>query len=260
VAVFRLEDALRDQEAPDWKLEKLLKDAEEEIAFALQLFPGDPYLLSEEARLASLLADDAKAVQSLDKAFAGNPRNAYVARTLGRLYWQKGRTEDALRVLVAALEAKPQEKSLHYTYGRMLLDSGCTDLDLLEFHFRRSYTDGDSQYDAQVLHARTLFARDGGRAAKPVFRKTARAKTSVDAKREPRYPLSGRYRGRLERLEDSYAIIEMDGKGDWVNCQTSRVDESVSSEFRVGLRVSFRIAFSMLGPEAIDVARETDGL
>ena len=156
---------------PDWELEKLLSEAEDAIADALQKFPENDFILTSQARLSELLSEKSEAKGALERAFNTNPRNAHVARTLSRYYREAGDAEMAEDVLCKAIDARPNERSLHYAVARLMMERDAKPEEILH-HLKKSYSEGDSNYDAQLLHGRQLFVMGDTRGAKDVFKKT----------------------------------------------------------------------------------------
>src|SRR5260370_16994195 len=112
VEIRELEDGLA-AGAPETEIEGVVKDAERTLFDAQQEFPGDSHLLEDEARLAKILKDDARALKALGSAFNANPRNAIVAVRLARQLEESGETEKAAGILTKALEANPSDRGLH---------------------------------------------------------------------------------------------------------------------------------------------------
>src|SRR6202040_195241 len=104
-----------------------------------------------------LLRDDERALKSMKKAFDANPRNSYIALRLADIHESSGSVADAMAVLKRGLEANNSDKRLHFKFGQLLMKSEPGSNDELIYHFRRSFTDGDSNFDGQLLYARQLY-------------------------------------------------------------------------------------------------------
>lgn len=253
VGIFRIETALKLDDVTDEELERILRDTEQEISEGLKANPGDDYLLSAVAELATMLAQTSRAIKALEGALKENPRNAYVASTLARLYETQGEIEKACDVLRKALEANSNDKRLHHAYGKLRLQQGdATDEELL-YHFRKAYTKGDENLDAQLLHARQVFIVEGKDASNGIFASLSKATVSADYQRRLLYPLEGQFYGRIRKLEATHCFIERDGRGEWIYCHASNVEDSVWRLLRMSERVMFSVAFTLRGPSAFDV-------
>jgi hypothetical protein len=87
IGLVRLSDALGEGNAAG--IEQAIREVEQALHDGLQAFPGDSYLRTAEAKMAELIADSARAVSALEKAFQTNPRRdssqfdwlSYIAET-----------------------------------------------------------------------------------------------------------------------------------------------------------------------------------
>ena len=255
VEIYRLERELEAEEATDATLEAILREIESTIAEGLQAFPGDDYLLSAEARVATLLAQTERAERAMKQAFARNARNSYVAGMLAKLYDGQGRIDEAEQVLSQAVDADPTNRRMHYDLAKLKMEHHRASDEELKYHFRRSFSaPGDRNLDAQLLHARQVFLVDGARASKEWFSPLAAAEVASEKKNTILYSLSDRQFGRVVRKEAYYCLIEWEGTSDWVNCNYRNVESTVWDELRPGDRVEFELGFSMRGANATNIA------
>jgi len=242
-----------EQAQSDVEAEQLIKDIERNLADGLQRFPGDSYLLSAESELASSLADSARVLSALERAFAANPRNYQVASRLARAYRERGRVDDACKTLKEALDANPGEKRLHYAYAKFLLGQGGAEADELRYHLHRAYTPGDDSYDAQLLYGRQLFVMGDREGSRDVFRQLGQARVGPEFRHRVLYPLADVIRGRVVKLEATYCFVERDGSGDWVYGHRNTFEEDSWRRLVVASRVSFKVGFNFRGATAFDV-------
>jgi tetratricopeptide (TPR) repeat protein len=234
-------------------VEGTIKAVEKDLEDGLRRFPGDSHLLGLEAELAELLCESERFSTALKQSFAKNPRNGYVAWQLAKLHERRGQIEDAQRVLKDALDANRANTRLHLAYGKLLMRHNVGTNDDLIFHFHHSFTPGDSNYEAQLLYGRQLFVGGKLDEARQVFRSLKRVRLPNSVKRRHLYPLDGDFSGMVERSEAWYCLIRRDGDGAIVSFDE---DDSGDLEWRDlsrHSRVTFRIAFTMFGPEAFDV-------
>ncbi|MCK4815178.1 SIR2 family protein, partial [bacterium] len=152
ISLLKLKDVLKNKlksPASESLIEKYTKDIEKELSQGLQKFPMDSVLLSLESKFASLIMEYDRAIESLQKSFYANPRNAYIAIRLADCQ-KRNCIQDAEVTLKRALEEGGFNRKLHYAYGKLLLEIGTASNETLEYHFRRSYSPGDSNFDAQL--------------------------------------------------------------------------------------------------------------
>jgi Flp pilus assembly protein TadD/cold shock CspA family protein len=252
IATTKLQLAIRANE-PESVIESLLRDAERNLFEGLQRFPGDSYLFDADANLATLVSDDTRVLSSLKKAFSANPRSSYLAARLAKDHIRKSAFGDAKDVLEKGLEANPNDHRLRYLLAKLLLDTNSGTPQELEYHLARSFTQGDNNYDAQLLYGRQLYVNGNREESKKLFDRLAKAHVPSHVKNAPLYPLTSVSRGRIIRLEATYGFIAVDGSGEWLHVHQVSVSELTWEDLTRGVRVKFRIAFTMLGPTAIEV-------
>lgn len=240
----------------DRDLEELLKDIEANLADGLQKFPGDAHLLTAEAEIANILVDSKRSMDALEKAFAANPRSAFIAMRLARCYERADKRSAARETLRRAIEANRNDRGLHFSFAQLLLqESSPVDGEIL-YHLQRSYSPGDTNYEAQLLYGRELFRTGDLENSKKVFKQLSNARVAPEFRDQLLHPLPRRVHGTVKRIEATYFFVARDGTNDWVYAHRSGCDESVWAEARLGMRLSFRVAFNLRGPGAIDIARE----
>jgi tetratricopeptide (TPR) repeat protein len=253
VGIRTLQESL-DNEASDDLIEKQVKEVEDQLFNASQLFPGDSYLLESEAALAKLLSDHDRAIRAITKAFDANPRNSYIALRLAQVYESRGKTTEAKDVLEKGLGANNADKRLHFRLGKLLMESVATSGEELLYHFRRSFTDGDSNYDAQLLYARQLFIKGDLETSRRTFDKLSKAPLPHQFRTRLLYPLEGqRFTGRISRIESSYAFVIRDGPADLIFLHISNTPAGLWKSLAGGERVNFSLAFTFRGATAFDV-------
>jgi cold shock CspA family protein/tetratricopeptide (TPR) repeat protein len=257
VGLRRLEDVLQDGAAvSEEAVTSAIKSVEDSLLDGLQRFPDDPYLLTSEAQLATLLRDSARAITAMRSAFKTNPRNSVIAVRLAKSLEALGDASAAKATIQTGLENTPGDKRLHYTLAKFLMRHEPQAADQIEYHLQRSFTTGDANYDAQLLYARQLYARGDVDGAKQRFRLLASAKVGPDVRDRMRYPLEGWFSGGVVRLEATYGFVARDGIGDWVFMHRSEVNAGDWTTLRMGSRVRFQIAFTMKGQTAKNLVPE----
>jgi tetratricopeptide (TPR) repeat protein len=233
-------------------LESAVNEVERVLSDASQKFPGDPYLLDAESRLAAFLADSRRVVEALKKAFDANTRSTFIAIRLAQCYRRQGEMDQAKSVLRVSLGGNPGEKRLHYLFAKVLLETGDSDDEVL-YHLRRSFVAGDKNHDAQLLYARQLYITGSIAESKQVFTVLAKTHISTDIKDRILYPLAQTFSGKVVRIEAVYCFIARDGLGDWVFASRPSVGEDLWSALKWGLRVSFKLGFTFKGTSAYEI-------
>jgi tetratricopeptide (TPR) repeat protein len=255
IGLTKLKSAL-DANEPESVIEKLAKEVEGVLFTAQQRFPGDSHLLEAESQLAAMMADSKRFVDSLKKAFAANPRSTFVALRLARAHQQQGELKEAKDVLQRALEANRNDRAVHFAYAKLISEMGTTTGEEIAYHLERSFTVGDSNYDAQIRYGRQLFVNGDVVGSKKLFERLKNISVPADVRKRLLYPLPEQFQGKIVKIESSYVFIARDGVADWIYCHISNVDvgDDVWNQLTLGARVSFRISFGVRGASAHTVA------
>lgn len=198
---------------------------------------------------------------ALGRAFKVNKRDPYIAGRLAAMYEKRGDLTNASEVLTTALESSRGDKQLNYQYATVLRRSDLKDVSPLIYHYRRAFTNGDTNYEAQFWFARFAFesaeTRDRGE-SKEAFRRLRQTPMAHASRVEIRDWISvdGQSRwfiGKVVRLEYAYGFIEMEGAGDWIFLHKADNGAEGWADLRQGDRVRFNIGFSFNGAVALSV-------
>jgi cytochrome c-type biogenesis protein CcmH/NrfG len=234
-------------------VEGVIKGIETSLEEGLQRFPGDSFLLAQEAELAKLLCESERVMKSLRLSFDKNPRNAHVALQLASIAEEKSDLADAQRVLRTALEANGNNQRLHFAYGKFLLRNDIGSVEDQVYHFRHSFTPGDQNYEAQLMFGRQLFVANRFEDSKDVFGELRSARLPNSVRRRQSLPLKEYFIGTVVRNEAWFCLIERDGDRAQIRFDQDDSGETDWTEIARYTKVRFRIAFTMYGPEAFDV-------
>jgi cold shock CspA family protein len=199
----------------------------------------------------------------LERAFDANRRNAFVGIRLARIHEGQGDLAKATSVLKAALDAKPGDKGLHFRYAMLLNRKGQGDLDTLLYHFRRGFTQWDTNYDAQFWFARYAFeAKDEETRSlgKEVFKQLRNTPLKHDLRVQIRSYLEEggarrTFTGSIVRRQETNGFLEMDGRGEWIFFHRNDQSTDVWEGLREGERVTFQVGFSFGGALAVNMER-----
>ena len=154
LALADLRDVLGDPEALDRTIDDAIRYAEKILSDSKKRFPFEDYLLALEAEFASMLNDEPRAIQALEKAFQQDNRDPYIAIRLSSIYMSRGEKERSGHVLQRALEARRSDHQLNFAYGECLHASGDASPKDLAYFYQRAFTPGDKNYQAQFWFAR----------------------------------------------------------------------------------------------------------
>lgn len=254
---LNLLEAQVDDDALPSNFVEATKNAEIVIQKGLQLFPESSEILSAEASFHDLLNQTGKAQRALEKAFKLNPRQDWLAVRLARRYQEVSDWENGTRVLDACLRDNPSSKMAHLQYARILMAAD-GDGPLILDHLKRSFTLGDTYFEAQFWFARELFLQSKFPESKTAFaeiheRSPGRFRTSFSA---PALKPNGAqivYEGKVERLEEGYAFIRVAQFPTALFASRSDSSHDEWEKLNSGGAVLSSLAFSRRGARAINV-------
>lgn len=246
----------------DRMLVELIEKVQEIILRGENLFPSDEYLSSIDARIAFLLQQKEKATEILLEAFNKNPRSQYLAKKISEFYEAKGDNDKAISILRKCLQDNPQAKSIHLALACMLSkidEQGY--LGEIKQNLQSSYSDGDSNLQAQFIDARFNYIYGDKVRARKLFAFLSRANVENDYRTKRRGVVANGvgvpkiYHGMVISLTDRYSLIECSEINDKIialpNCYAdSRLWENLYEK----QNVSFQIMFNYLGPIAVNIS------
>lgn len=238
-----------------------ITDLERSLAESIQRFPDDAFLTNIRADLHAALSEQPKAIALLARTNEKFPSNELIALRLARQCISAGNGEDAIRVLRRAASLVPNSKSLSFELALQLIHSAeHSHIAEISGLLKRSFSDGDSNFEAQFWSARHEFIHgDRGKAAKIYETFTKRAHPYVDAarKRAPIKRVDGTaelFEGAITSLRGDFAFVSCPGIGANVYLHRSefRGDWSV---VHMGDPLRFKVGFSFRGPACIEAIR-----
>ena len=260
IALRKVEDLLALSPDDDQVISEMVKHAEETIQMALQRFPDDEFLLDAEAKLAGLIGASQKAIVALKKAYERNSMSPYISRGLSRLYENMGEYSKAREVLEKCLDGLPTNKAVNAALARLLTNQFPQDGEKAEFHWRRSFTEGDARYDSQFWYARQLWINEKKIQARTNFEQLRSARVSSETKWKVRGTIldsSGnptQYFGRVRKLEYSYAFVSQELSDEWAFLHRTNVDKETWDALERMSTVSYQLGFTYRGLAACQVS------
>jgi len=262
LAMDDLRDLLADDGATDQDIDDAVRQVEQVLERGLQEFPDEPRFATAEADFARLLRDQPRSLAALKAAFAANPRDPYIATRLARVYEDAGDLASAEGCLRKALNSNRSDKQLNFRYAEVMRAMDPTDTERLAYHYKRAFTSGDNNHDAQFWYARYAFDSDDAqkrREAKDIFGHLRGVPMGHEARIRVRdrmsngAPTPSLYTGVVSRIEAAHGFVTVDGRGEEVFLHKSGVDGMPWDDLRRGSRVAFHIGFNFKGPLAFDV-------
>lgn len=256
LTIGKLREVLALPAANDEDVTAATKSVEQALSAGLQQFRSDEHLLALESEYAGMLQDGERAIKALTKAVAKNAASAFVAKALSRLYEAQTNYEAARKTLEDALRVIPGEKALNGALARLLDRYFRTEGREAEACWRRSFTEGDTNYTSQFWFARRLYLNEKVDESLVKFAKLK----LVHLPRALKVKISGRirdeagslkiFKGVILRLEVDYALLTPFGQQRQVMLHCSEVAEDRWKMLRRNDAVDITIGFNYLGPAA----------
>lgn len=225
-------------------------------------YNSDSHFLSLESEFGRIISDDERALDALVKAQAANPRDSKLSIRLSKIYISKNYTDKALSCLENALTVNSDDKRLHFEYAMLLMSSKSCELDILIYHFRKSFIRGDKNYQAQFWYARCLFNSsddESYRDSVEMFKVLGRSPINIRERKYIRETVCDGsvykvFYGEIVKLELTYGYIVLDQSRKKVYFPKKNMKDKCWRIARVGKRVKFFLAFNYFGPIAREVS------
>jgi len=255
LAMGRLRELLEKAEADDEDVTSATKQVEQALSDGLQQFRNDEYLLAAEAEFSQLLNDKERAKKALTKAIAKNPASSFVAKALSRVQESDHDYAGARTTLGNALRVLPGDKLLNGALARLLDRHFPDEGREAEVCWRRSFTDGDTNYTSQFWFARRLYLNGKIDDATEKFARLKLARVPFETKvaiagRIRENGVIKRYDGTISRLESDQAWVTPYGQQRAIYFHSSQVEPGMWPTFGRGDTIRFSIGFNYMGPAA----------
>ncbi|MCZ7601383.1 MAG: SIR2 family protein [Melioribacteraceae bacterium] len=244
------------------QIDRTIKNIENYLSEGLQQFPDDAHLLSCESDFYELMQIKEKAIKALEKAFELNKRDPFITSRLSKSYEAIGNSEGAINVIKLALERNPNEKRLHFKMAMYLKNDSEAELDSILYHFKRSFTKWDSNYEAQFWFARYAFesfSEDNIKESKVVFKKLRNARIAHNVRIKIKDTIKNEsgenkvFKGTLKSKEYTFGFIQVEGFGVDVFTHIEHLDDELWANLRENQMVEFNIGFNFGGAIALNI-------
>lgn len=240
-------------------LEKI-KVVENTIYKGLQKFPGDEYLSMAKVELSRKLNNFGAAREMLEKAYENNEASDFITINLASQRRSDNDIDGAIDILRNGINNNPTSKPLHLHLAKLLIDKNDESFnEEIVHHLKRSFSPGDSNYDAQFWYARQLYINGDRNEAGRLFDVLKKAKLSPYQKGKMQgivhdsigNPVD--YDGHIISEHVSFYFIRSAELADSVFAHVSKIEESAVDNLRVGANIRFNLMFTMKGPAASNV-------
>ena len=254
--ILKLKKVLLYEDAP--AIERCLKDIEKIFATAKQYFLNDQFLLEIESSFNEIINDTQNARDLLEKAFTANKSSPFIALRLSNFYDREGELEKALKIIKEALSTNSGDKDLNFKYAMLLEKTDTPVYDDIKYYLRRSFTKGDSRFQAQFWHARSQYLTNEIIEAKQSFKLLSVVNISPEIKNTP-YGIIRKnkkpemFTGTILKVEVSYGFVKRDGLSDEIFFYRFENDNLDWEQLKRGQKVTFKIGFNYRGAIALNM-------
>jgi hypothetical protein len=239
------------------QIEKNIKSFEKNLFQAKQLFPNETFILDTEAKFKEVLDEKPDALEILKKAYEINKASPFIAIRYSKLLSKVGKTIEAISNLKKTLELNPSDKNVSYYIAKFISEVDPHNHSDITHYYRRAFTKGDTNYDAQFWYARSLYLKGEFELAKNTFESLSKSRVSPKAKNralgiivdENKRPIQ--YSGVVKALESNFGFVKVDKLGQEIFMfRDTEIKDWI--DYRINSKLNFNIAFSYKGPTIVN--------
>jgi tetratricopeptide (TPR) repeat protein len=239
-------------------IERMIKEIEKNLSIAKQLFPEQQFILEAESSFNDLINNKPEALSLLVKAFEVNKSSPFIALRLANVYDFNEQYQEGLKVLKEALSVNPADKDINFKYATLLSKEKNCNYNDVKHYLRRSFTMGDSRYQAQFWYARCLYLCNEIGEATTMFDFLKDTKIDIKIKNEPRGKIRKngiivRFTGTIADVELNYGFIKRDEIGDLIYFYRYHEEYHNWEQFKKNVKVNFIVSFNYRGAVALDL-------
>ena len=183
-----------------------------------------------------------------------------MAVRLAERFWEEGKREEARATLAKCLESSPTSRVVHLHLAKYLIDENARDnYDGIRSHLRASFTEGDTNYDAQFWYARHEFLYGDRAISERIFNHLSKARVSPEFRDKSRAPIvdsSGvvvRFEGQIVGIRDAYCFARVQDLNTNVFIHHSQFDDSNWSRIHINQRLRLSVRFNFRGSVGTEV-------
>ena len=260
------------QNSDNYAFERLVKETERLIAFAIQQFPDEPHIIEAESSFNEIINNQPKAISLLEKAYEKNKNSPYLTIRLASIYEINGNLEKAIETIKNTLNLSPGDRDLNFKLALLLAkkdEKG--EIYNIKHYLKRSFSPKDNRYHAQFWYGRILYLNNEINESRVIF--SDLSNVNVDPKiktlirgiiKDSDNPVY--FKGEIHNLHSNYGFIKRDGIGDTIyffmfNSYSLDLEDEPNkgldfSSLRRTDRVRFNIGFNYKGTIALNIKLE----
>jgi cold shock CspA family protein len=236
----------------------LMSELNNLIDNCLRQRPADAPMTLLKAEFLKTLGKNPHAISLLQRYCENNITQSSVVRTLADTFVEDGKVDEAIALLKPAILSLSGDKALNLSIAKALMKQNeVANSDTVLMHLRRSFTDGDSNYEARILFARfNMLYADLAR-GKAEFDELR--KIYLDGSEKPRFLVidaSGdpqRFNGRVATKQLGYGFVSTNELKFQPFFGKRTLEQSDWGKLQRGDGVTFLLGFTFRGPTAVEV-------
>lgn len=262
VHLFKIKRIIEENDPPS--IERAIKSAEKSFSKAKQHFPEQEFILEAESQFNKLLNNKPEAIELLETAFELNKRSPFLCLRLTNLYEQSRKDDKAKATLEETLKLIPNDKDINFRYAMNLTKDKHSNLLTIKHHLKRSFTKGDSRFQAQFWYARTIYLLGEIEEANSLYDTLKDISIIPKMKSRPRGKVRENghlvtFKGTIYKIESKYGFIMRDAIGDKIYFYRYEFGSNYNQiwdKLNSGTRVKFNLAFNYRGAVAVNIKLE----
>lgn len=250
---LKLEKIFDKNDAPS--IERTLRESEKYFQLANQYYPNNSYILEAESRLNELINKESNALTILEKAYETHKASPFICLRYSNLLENDGQINKAIAVMKEALNLTPHDKDLNFKLAELLSKYFKGTIEEILHYLRRSFTKGDSRFNAQFWYARALYLNNQFSESKEIFTEIEKARLDPSIKKAARGMIKENnipviFEGEVFKLFFNYGFIKRNKFGDTIFFNTQDFEDGKLTN---GQPIVCNIAFNFKGPIATNI-------
>lgn len=239
---------------------RLVNDLNTLVDDCLRQRPTDGQMTLLKADFLKTLGKSPSAISLLERYSEKNVASEPIIRVLAETFIEIGKVAEAIKVLRPALIASPGDRTLNLSLAKALIHQDeVNNSEAILTHLRRSFSDGDSNYEARMLFARCSMLYGDLQRGKMEF--DALRRLYIEGREKPRALVllpdgsARRFSGGIVTKQYGYGFIASNDLRFNVFFGKHHVNAEIWESLSRGYSVSFSLGFTFRGPVASDVER-----
>jgi hypothetical protein len=238
---------------------ELIRKTESILQQGLQRFPDDEFLMTSDSRLARIINDELRAFQILEEAFESNPRSGYIAVRLSRYFKKNNQKDKVIPILQKCIDQDPLCKEVHLEIALNQIEEN-EELHSTEIirHLRSSFTDGDTNFEAQFWFARHNFIYGDRRKARDIFTKLKKTPLPPEMRSKLRGKIcdsqknSKTFHGIVKTVYDTYCFVTCSELDENIFIYRTSFNDDIWDQVSAQMSAVFEVSFTLRGPAGIN--------